>query len=202
MEAAIRFSPTSTRQSRRFLLADVAGNSIQHCEISSVSRQKAEYKSLAQLDKLPNFTAFDWHRSDESTVAIGTWVGETKVFRLDPSTPQAQALASADLHSFPVKLQRRCNSIAFSQKGLLAVGLDRIRGDTSLNVYDLNSVSPGTEPVRRLAGAEVMTNVKFFSTQPDLLLAGSGGIARAGQNLKLYDLRGESTSNNFKSLPF
>lgn len=193
MEAAIRFSPTSTPQTRRFLLADVASNSIQHCEITSTSRKNASYKTLAQLSNLPNFTAFDWHCLDESMIAIGTWVGEAKVLRLDPSSISSAVAASSspDLHSFPVKLQRRCNTVAFSQKGLLAVGLDRIRGDSSLNVHDLNAVGARVEPVRRLAGAEVITNVKFFGTQPDLLLAGSGGVARAGQNLKLYDLRGE-----------
>ena len=189
MEAAVRFAPSSTPESRRFLLADVTTNSIKHCEISGLFKDNAYFKTITQRDKLPNFTAFDWYGPDESIIAIGTSVGEAQVLRLD-AIPSSSGL-TPELHSFPVKLQRRCNSIAFNRRSLLAVGLDRIRGDTSLNVHDLNVEGGVVEPATRLGGAEVVTNVKFFGDQPELLLAGSGGIARAGQHLRLYDLRGE-----------
>ena len=185
MEAAVRWSNIS-QDSQKFLIADVAGNRLQICEIEEVVGRHVNFKTTCHRDRLPNFTAFNWCRHDESLVAIGTSLGESKLLRIEPDRP------SVDIQSFPVKLQRKANSLAFSKEGLLAVGLDRIRGDSSLNIYDLgpDSVENRSEPIRRLTGAEVITNVKFFNDQPQTLLAGSGGVARHGQNLKLYDLRG------------
>lgn len=186
MEAAIRWSQSSSQDSQRFLIADVAGNRLQYGRITSTKKNKVEYTTIFQREKLPNFTAFDWSRDDERLVALGTSVGKCKVISIDPER------SHSDVQAFPVKLQRKCNSTCFSRDNLLAVGLDRIRGDSSLNIHDLNveSSQSRSEPYRRLTGAEVITNVKFFSDQPNTLIAGSGGVARHGHSLKLFDLRG------------
>lgn len=183
MEAAIRWSTRNQQDAtRRFLIADVAKNCLQHGEVEEVRNGFVKHRTISRREKLPNFTAFDWSRDNDSLVAIGTSVGECRIISLDPGHSNPEVL------SLPVKFQRKCNSLSFSRDDQLAVGLDRIRGDTSLNIYDLPSQNK--EPVRRLTGAEVITNVKYFSDQPQTLIAGSGGIARYGQSLKLYDLRG------------
>ena len=185
MEAAIRWSPRNQQDAtRRFLIADVANNRVQLGEIETVKDGVVSWRAICQREKLPNFSTFDWSRDNDSLLAIGTSVGECRILSLDPER------TSPDVLTLPVRLQRKCNSISFSRDEQLAVGLDRIRGDTSLNIYDL--ASQQTEPVRRLTGAEVITNVKFFSDEPRMLIAGSGGVARHSQSLKLFDLRGES----------
>ena len=183
MEAAIRWSSRNQQDAtRRFLIADVANNTIQYREVENINDGRIKSQAIFKRDKLPNFTAFDWSRDDESIIAIGTSTGECRIMNMG-FNPQ-----SSDILTLPVKLQRKCNSIAFSRHNHLAVGLDRIRGDTSLNIYDIESQE--NEPMTRLTGAEIITNVKFFNDQPQTLLAGSGGVARHGQCLKLFDLRG------------
>lgn len=134
------------------------------------------YSQLCVRDKLPNYTAFDWSKRDENIVAIGSASGEAVIVHVDTDRP---------LHSFTIKHQRKCNSIAFSSKNLLATGLDRVRNDVCLNIYDIEHLSSNKEPYRKLASSEAISSIKFFSSQPDTLVA---GVAR--QCIRLYDLRG------------
>ncbi|KAI9727661.1 MAG: hypothetical protein M1828_005889 [Chrysothrix sp. TS-e1954] len=198
MEAAVRWSAQSSPTLRHFLVADVSGNRLQHCQVKSVNEGSGnvKYKVVSQRERLPNFTAFDWCRDDESLVAIGTSNGETRLLSL--KSPEQREPDQ----SFPVKSQRKCNTVAFNRTYLLATGLDRIRGnDSSLNIYDLKAQTQGSarvEPYRKLTsgGSEVITNVKFFRDQPQTLIAGSGGIARhaGGQAIRVYDLREHSNA--------
>jgi len=183
MEAAIRWSANSTSDVQRFLIADVAGNSLRYCETQQLKNKYLSYKQISKRDKLPNFTAFDWSRNDENLVAIGTAAGEARIIRINATEPQNETL-----QAFPVRLQRKCNSIAWNSNNFLATGLDRTRNDSSLNIYDTNipwSQSNPAEPFRKYSLTEGVTNVKFFNDQPDVLLA---GIAR--QCIRIYDLRG------------
>ncbi|KAF2477013.1 uncharacterized protein BDR25DRAFT_178888, partial [Lindgomyces ingoldianus] len=181
MEAAIRWSPHSTQQTPRFLIIDVAGNRLRLCQIDRFGKGKVKYKQLVLRDKLPNYTAFDWSKRDEHIVAIGSASGEAVLVQVDADRPQSDYI-----HSFPIKHQRKCNSIAFSSKNFLATGLDRVRNDVCLNVYDLNtpSLSSSTEPYKKLASSEAISSIKFFTGQPDTLVA---GVSR--QCIRLYDLR-------------
>ena len=182
MEAAIRWSPHSTEDSPRFMIVDVASNRLQLCEIGSLDSKNFVYKDVVHRGNLPNFTAFDWSKSRESLVAIGLSTGEAAVLRLDNESTQSDIT-----HVFPIKHTRKCNTIAFSSRNLLATGLDRIRNDFSMNVYSLDSDSrtAQTEPYRKLSSSEAITSIKFFAQQPQTLLA---GVSR--QCVRLYDLRG------------
>ncbi|KAF2502570.1 hypothetical protein BU16DRAFT_474872 [Lophium mytilinum] len=181
MEAAIRWSPHSTKQKPRFLIIDVAGNRLRLCQIDSFDQGKVQYKQLCQRDKLPNFTAFDWSKKDEHIVALGSASGEATVVEINADRPHSEYI-----HTFSIKHQRKCNSIAFSAKNCLATGLDRVRNDFCMNIYDLNtpSVAALQEPYRKLASSEAITSIKFFTGQPDTLIA---GVSR--QCIRLYDLR-------------
>ncbi|KAL9087332.1 MAG: hypothetical protein Q9159_003678 [Coniocarpon cinnabarinum] len=183
MEAAVRWSAPISGQgnSNRFLVVDVARNSIQLGEIDTVKAGRVSTRILCEREGLPNFTAFDWSRKDESLVAIGTSFGHGQVLSVNPDSSVNEVLA------LPAKLQRKCNSIAFGKGSQLAIGLDKIRGDSSLNIYDITVQS--ADPLRRLTGAEVITNVKFFTDQPQTLVVGFGGTVRSGHSLKLFDLR-------------
>ena len=164
------------------MVVDVASNRLRLCEVEDSSYADFKYKDISQKGKLPNFTAFDWSKNRESVVAIGLSTGEAAVLRLDDesNTP----------YSFSIKHSRKCNTIAFNTKNFLATGLDRVRNDFSLNVYSLDSdlrSSSSTEPLRKLSSSEAITSIKFFSEQPETLLA---GVSR--QCIRLYDLRGKT----------
>ncbi|KAI4651871.1 hypothetical protein J4E93_002067 [Alternaria ventricosa] len=186
MEAAIRWSPHSTRDNPRFLIIDVAGNRLRLCQIEEFSKSKVNYKQICIRDKLPNYTAFDWSKKDPSVVAVGSASGEATIVTLDPDKPDHDYI-----HSFSIRHQRKCNSIAFSAKNLLATGLDRVRNDVCLNIYDMNDsrVTAKDEPYKKLASSEAISSIKFFNGQPDMLVA---GVSR--QYVRIYDLRDSSTA--------
>lgn len=186
MEAAIRWSPHSTQNSPRFLIIDVAANRLRLCQIDRIEKNKVKYKQLCLRDKLPNYTAFDWSKRDEHIIAIGSSSGEAVIVQVDADHPQTDYI-----HAFPIKHQRKCNSIAFSSKNFLATGLDRVRNDVCLNIYDLNTptLTLSAEPARKLASSEAISSIKFFSSQPDTLVA---GVSR--QCIRIYDLRDSATS--------
>ncbi|KAL8796774.1 MAG: hypothetical protein Q9195_000857 [Heterodermia aff. obscurata] len=189
METAIRWSPGSTVSEQRFLIADVNGRTFKQYFVESYDGDEFRYDTLSTLRKVPPFRAFDWSPYDESLIAIGQWSGEATVLRIDD---EAQPL------SLPIKHQRLCNAVAFGHNALLATGLERVRNDFCLNIWDINrsastspalsSPRPGSrrqnvEPFRQLASSEAITSIKFFS-QPDVLVAGVKGVC-----LRVYDLR-------------
>ncbi|KAL5343331.1 hypothetical protein BJX70DRAFT_353815 [Aspergillus crustosus] len=183
MEKAIRWSPASTAAEQRFLSVDVSGKAFHLCKVTSFTRsQPLEYDVLASHTKVPAFRAFDWSPVDESLVAVGQSSGDATILRMRQDSQES--------FSFPVRHQRYCNAIAFSSHGLLAAGLDRVRNDFCLNVWDVNQRlamrgSKGfVEPLRKLASSEPITSVKFFRDQPDTLVTGV-----KGQFVRIYDLR-------------
>jgi hypothetical protein len=189
MEAAIRWSPHSTPESPQFLIVDVAGNRLRLCEVESLESKNIKYKSICQRDKLPNYTAFDWSKTEPYFVAVGSAIGEANLIRIDPDRSPLEE----NTWSFPIKHQRKCNSIAFSHKNYLATGLDRVRNDLCMNIYDLNVISsPGSrqqDPTRKLATSEPISSIKFFDNQPDMLIC---GVTR--QCIRIFDLRGSLLS--------
>ncbi|GAB7353095.1 hypothetical protein MBLNU459_g3638t1 [Dothideomycetes sp. NU459] len=180
MEAAIRWSPLSTDDQKRFLLVDVAGNALTLYGAARLKQHDFQYSPIARRDRVPNFTAFDWSKSDDSLVALGLSSGNASLVRIDSGTSQYVAL-----QSFPIKTQRKCNTIAFNTQNLLATGLDRVRHDHCLTVYDINDA----ETHSRLCVSEAVTSIRFFPSQPQELLA-----AVSRQTIRLYDLRDPTTS--------
>ncbi|GMG35446.1 unnamed protein product [Aspergillus oryzae var. brunneus] len=170
METAIRWSPSSTTAEQRFLSVDVVGKAFRLCKVTSFDGQNLEHEVLAAHTKVPAFRAFDWSPADESLVAVGQSSGDATILRLNSESQES--------FSFPIRHQRYCNAVAFSTHGLLAAGLDRVRNDFCLNVWDVNqrlAMRGGkgvVEPLRKLASSEPITSVKFFRDQPDTLVAG------------------------------
>ena len=187
METAVRFSESSTLSEQRFLIADVNGRSFKRCKIDNYDGIKLQHQALSTYSKVPPFRAFDWAPHDETLAAVGQWSGEVTILRIDDS------MANIPL---PAKHQRLCNAVAFSRTGLLAAGLERVRNDFCLNIWDINQrlpavVSPGgrsskgfVEPYRKFASSEAISSIKFFSAQPEVLVAGI-----KGRGVRIYDLR-------------
>ncbi|KAJ5919765.1 hypothetical protein N7454_009600 [Penicillium verhagenii] len=183
MESAIRWSPSSTASEQRFLSVDVTGKAFRLCRITGSHGRHIQHEVLSHLKDVPLFRAFDWSTSNENLVAVGQSSGEATILRLDADPKESL--------SFPVRNQRYCNAVAFSTHGLVASGLDRVRNDFCLNIWDVNQrLSPaGTtkgfhEPLRKLASSEPITSIKFFRDQPDTLVTGV-----KGQFVRIYDLR-------------
>ncbi|THC89417.1 hypothetical protein EYZ11_011133 [Aspergillus tanneri] len=182
METAIRWSPSSTTAEQRFLSVDVTGKIFRLCRVTSFDGHTLDHQVLSTHTKVPAFRAFDWSPVDESLVAVGQSSGDATILRMSSDSQES--------FSFPIRHQRYCNAVAFSPHGLLAAGLDRVRNDFCLNIWDVTQrltmkASKGyVEPLRKLASSEPITSVKFFRDQPDTLVTGV-----KGQYVRIYDLR-------------
>ena len=227
MEAAIRFSqnsaPVGSNPDHRFLHVDVTGKHFQLCRINSrPSKRTLKYEAVAVSGpKVPAFRAFDWHPTLENLVVVGQAGGEATLLNLhsvvsssqDGQQPQAQASgtgsAVVDSISFNVRSQRPSNAVSLSASHLLAAGLDRVRTDFCLNIWDFTHRLPANaasstapfafmkaptsatpEPLHKLAPGEPITSLKFFSSSPSLLVAGV-----KGQFVRIYDLRDPSSAS-------
>ena len=177
MEAAVRWSPHSTGDRERFLLVDVKDGSLTLNQVRTRQKNHIDYASVARINRLPNFSAFDWSKTDESIVCLGLVSGSACLVNL-----REDGHASETVATFKLKQQRKCNSIALNHMNWLAVALDKTRSDNCLNIYDAASENP--EPIRRLCPAEVVSSVRFFSSQPEELV-----VAAQRSLIRLYDLR-------------
>ncbi len=200
MDAVVRYSPHSTPAQQRFLILKPAQRSLHFYQINNVRGSTIDYEHLSQHTDFPTVRAFDWSPCEEAIVAVGLSTGEAALLRIDDS--------SNSILSFSFKTPRPCNAIALSLNGYLAAGLDKVRNDCSLNVWDVNqrlatwdrnargwtSTRPQHDPLRKLA-SETISSVKFFTDDRDTLLAGV-----RGQFIRIYDLRGQfgmSPDNTF-----
>lgn len=184
MESAIRWSPNSSTAEQHFLSVDVKRKSFQLRKVTGFDGRSLQHEVVSTLTDVPLFRAFDWSSSDENLIAVGQSSGEATILHLDGDTKKSL--------SFPVRNQRYCNAVAFSTHGLVASGLDRVRNDFCLNIWDVNqrlSLAGGSkgfpEPLRKLASSEPITSIKFFRDHPDTVVTGV-----KGQFVRVYDLRG------------
>ena len=188
METAIRWSPGSTVSEQRFLIADVNGHAFSHCRIQKTDGKELSYDTFSTHRKVPAFRAFDWSPYDQELVAVGQWSGEATVIQLKDEKAPAISL--------PIKHQRLCNAVTFGRPNLLATGLDRVRNDFCLSIWDLtqrllsgtptlgNTGKPTPDPLRKFASSEAVTSIKFFPGQLDTFVAGVKGSC-----IRIYDLR-------------
>ena len=174
----MRWSPHANSDDADFILLDIVDSSLTLNHVDILNRDDFRYHTRSTYAKLPNFAAFDWSKTSNRVVAFGLASGNASLIKLNPGHQTSQILAT-----YRVKQQRRCNSIALSKSDWLAVALDKTRSDVCLNIYD--SASAVHEPIRRLCPAEIVSSVRFFTQQPQELLAGA---QRAF--IRLYDLRG------------
>ena len=190
MEVAAIWSQNSTPSEQRFLVADGTDRSLSIGIVTKYAGESFEYALQPPYRKVPQFRAFDWAPFDESLVAVGQWSGEVTIIRIDDGAPALP---------LPTKHQRLCNSICFNKSGFLATGSERVRNIEGLNIWDVNQrISSSTsqasrggkflEPYRKFASSEAISEVKFFDSQPETVIAGVKGAG-----IRIYDLR-ENTS--------
>ncbi len=78
-------------------------------------------------------------------IAVGFGSGKVDLLRLEATkSARNHSLSSGPSVTLPVRNTRSCNALAFSSvdPNYLAVGLDKVRGDASLVVWDIVTASP------------------------------------------------------------
>ncbi|KAF8634265.1 hypothetical protein AX17_004222 [Amanita inopinata Kibby_2008] len=113
-----------------------------------LSREHPEIKHITSRHDLHHMRCFAWSPDPafDDLIAVGTTTGRVDLIRLQAG---AQARAQSVLSTGPtvplaVRNSRACNALAFStaDPNYLAVGLDKVRGDPSLVIWDLTSTRP------------------------------------------------------------
>lgn len=124
-------------------------------------------------------------------MAVGTSSGVVNLLRVDDDSNAYMELN--------LRVNRLCHAVAFNTGSLLAVGLERVRNDQCLHIWDVSRASPIDanipgfamdnssilEPVHRLEPSVAVSSVKFFEDSPQTLAAGI-----KNQGIRIYDLRG------------
>ncbi|CAG8959145.1 hypothetical protein HYFRA_00013008 [Hymenoscyphus fraxineus] len=193
-QGIIRWSPNPSRD--EFLVLNLYRQTVQVYEATGHAQPgKFDYEPRSVHTKLPAILTYDWSPAVQGLVAVGTNHGEVHLLRVDDD--------SSDSITLPLKLQRPCQSIAFNTTGLLAVGLDRIRNDSCLQIWDINqrlgnwdskqlgwgNSTVNIEPRKKLEASVSITSVRFFEDQPQTLVVGV-----KNQSVRIHDLRDPNSS--------
>ncbi|CRK17668.1 hypothetical protein BN1723_011378 [Verticillium longisporum] len=184
----IKWSPLAGHN--RFIHINLQHRVVQLYEPNGVAQQgRFDYKQISKHDDFPALTTYDWSPSFPGLLAVGGQNGGVNLLRMDDN--------SSDYIELGLKMTRMCQAVAFNTQGILAVGLERVRMDQSLHIWDLNRLSmdkvakgfakdmaPFTEPVTRLEHSASISSIKFFEDNPQTLVIGlkSQGL-RAGLKL-------------------
>ena len=189
----VKWSPHSSVDS--FVHINLQHRVVQLYEPTGHARNgRFDYDKVGRHDDFPPLTTYDWSPSNPGFLAVGTGTGVVNLLRIDDGSNAFVELG--------LKMQRTCQAVAFNTTGLLAVGLDRVRMDQSLQIWDVNRLSslgkgetkdslqglPGlTEPKYRLEPSVSISSIKFFEDSPQTLVAGI-----KAQGLRIHDLRGRN----------
>ncbi|KAF8167441.1 hypothetical protein B0H34DRAFT_645099 [Crassisporium funariophilum] len=106
-----------------------------------------EIRHVTSQQDLHFMKCFAWSPDSafDDLMAVGLSTGKVDLIRLEAGK-QAQRkniLSSGPSVSLPVRNSRTCNALAFSSAdpNYLAVGLDKVRGDSSLVIWDISTLS-------------------------------------------------------------
>jgi WD repeat-containing protein mio len=187
----VKWSPSSKYDS--FLHINLQHRVVQLYEPNGhAQRGLFQHKKLSKHDDFPPLTTYDWSPSNPGLLAVGTSSGVVNLLRIDDNSNAYIELG--------LKMTRTCQAVAFNTEGLLAVGLERVRMDQCLHIWDVNRLSsidktirgfpstdtnPFTEPTIRLEPSVSVSSVKFFEDSPSTLVVGI-----KAQGLRIHDLRG------------
>ncbi|KAI0419944.1 hypothetical protein F5X98DRAFT_383613 [Xylaria grammica] len=154
-------------------------------------RGKFDYERVAKLDDIPPLSTYDWSPGYPGLVAIGTASGTINILNVNDSTNHYLEQR--------LKFTRFCQAIAFNTSTLLAVGLERVRNDQCLQIWDINrltDIKPNNaswpsldgsilgDAIHRYEPATTVSSTKFFEDSPQTLVVGI-----KNQGIRIYDLR-------------
>ena len=185
----VKWSPNSSVDS--FLHINLQHRVVQvYRPTGHAQRGLFQFEKLSKHDDFPQLTTFDWSPTIPGLVAVGTPTGVVNLLRVDDNSN-----AYLELN---IKMSRACHAVAFSTANMLAVGLDRVRSDRCLYVWDVNrlggldpagtgfpaDMEPFTEPRDHREPSMSVSSVKFFEDNPETLVVGI-----KNQGLRIHDLR-------------
>ncbi|KAG6022857.1 hypothetical protein E4U41_002147, partial [Claviceps citrina] len=195
----VKWSPNSSVDS--FVHINLQHRFVQLFEPTGyANKQRFDYARVSRHDGFPPLTTFDWSPADPSLLTVGTGSGLINVLKIDQNS---NAYAEVG-----VKISRTCQAVAFNTTGLLAVGLDRVRMDQSLHVWDVNRLSAQELPnsgfpsaassfvdsYAKLEPSVSVSSLKFFEDSPLTLVAGI-----KGQGVRIIDLRDPTGNVTFQT---
>lgn len=192
----VKWSPNSSVDS--FVHINLQHRVVQLYEPTGHARRgQFDYEKVGRHDDFPQLTTYDWSPSNPGLLAVGTGTGIVNLLRIDDGSNSFTELG--------LKMARTCQAVAFNTTGLLAVGLDRVRMDQSLQIWDVNrlssldkkdnetnkslqnvNVTGMTDPKYKLEPSVSISSIKFFEDSPQTLVAGI-----KAQGLRIHDLRGK-----------
>ncbi|KAI8992887.1 hypothetical protein BD414DRAFT_412412 [Trametes punicea] len=183
--------------------------------------QSSQIKQVASQTELNAMKCFAWSPDPvlDDLVAVGFSNGRVDLLRLEASKHAGNGmLSNGPAVSLPARNTRACNALAFSSAdpNYLAVGLDKVRNDPSLLIWDLQSAVPmlslnsassvpsrplphhprvdsGSRPsdsriIQQHAPVENVSSLAWLPHSSSLLLAGV-----SHRWLQLFDLRNPSS---------
>ncbi|KAH0828074.1 hypothetical protein J3R83DRAFT_3729 [Lanmaoa asiatica] len=108
---------------------------------------RSEIRHLSSQSDLSFMKCFAWSPdpSFDDLFAIGLTSGRVDLVRLEATkVARNGVLSSGPVVSLTVRNSRSCNALAFCEAdpNYLAVGLDKVRGDSSLTIWDVQSCIP------------------------------------------------------------
>ena len=129
---------------------------------------------------------------------MGSGAGKIDLVRLESGTTlnssRDPVVSNGIVGQVPIRSSSRgCNALSFSpvNPNLLAVGLDKVRNESNLIVWDISNMglsngqkSGQLNMVQQYSGLESVTSLTFLPESSNLVLAGV-----MGTSLRLFDLR-------------
>ncbi|KAL5528601.1 hypothetical protein ACEPAF_7737 [Sanghuangporus sanghuang] len=161
-----------------------------------------EFRLVSSQADLQLMKCFAWSPdpSTDDLIAVGASTGKVELWRLESNKyARNNMVFSGPEFTLPTRSSRSVLALAFSsaKPNFLAVGMDKVKGDPSLVIWDLNNAaaasaksssartSTASRPiVQQYAMAEVVSSLAFLPDSPNLLVAGISNLW-----LRLFDLR-------------
>lgn len=101
----------------------------------------------------------DWSNTNADIIALGHQDGSVNVFGVSDRH---------ELIQIPARQQRSCSSIKFNTSNLLAIGLEKVRNDASMTIYDVQAQSPFS----LFANSEGVSSLDWVPNDPHCIIAG------------------------------
>ncbi|EMR10478.1 hypothetical protein PNEG_01191 [Pneumocystis murina B123] len=150
----------------------------------TVNNQNNCYSLTCLKSKIPFIKCIDCSPSQKNMVAIGKTTGDALLLCLDNEKPPIQ---------FPIKQQRACNAIALNALEDLAVGLEKMKNEPCIMIWDIRQdveLNNKISPVQQLAISEPVFSLSYFPDSPKQLVSGINL-----RSIKIFDLREKSSTS-------
>ncbi|KAG1854355.1 hypothetical protein C8R48DRAFT_721684 [Suillus tomentosus] len=113
--------------------------------------EESEIRHVTSQNDLQFMKCFAWSPDPafDDLFAVGSASGRVDLIRLEATkVARNNILSSGPVVTLPVRNTRSCNALAFcnADPNYLAVGLDKVRGDSSLIIWDIQSATPLLSP--------------------------------------------------------